>query len=266
MSAHRAPAPRRRSRSSRGFVRGLLAATLTPSGCDYIAPPDHLALDPDVVSIAIMLVEGETRARLLAGHPHRPVSEPPPKITASLVGPGWRAEFTRRTNPKYGCGGGPTIWPMPMVCLNAALPEPIREKAAYRLEGEGPKGSFAGEAVVPAIPRILEPGGDTLRLSGTWLPIRYRAAPEVGTLRPQIFTSKRIWVGSLDPAGQADTLPLPGFEQASLHLLGIGWNYTSFYWADRIRFPWPNFGVSGEGVYGYFDGAAESRVVRIIVE
>ena len=93
------------------------------------------------------------------------MSEPPPKITASLVGPGWRAEFTRRTDPKHGCGGGPTIWPMPMVCLNAALPEPIREEAAYRLEGEGPKGSFAGEAAVPATPRILEPEGDTL-----WLP------------------------------------------------------------------------------------------------
>lgn len=278
MSARRASAPRR-SRSSRGFARGLLAAALAANGCDYIAPPDPLALDPDVVSIAIILVGGQTRARLLAGHPHRPVSEPPPNITASLVGPGgWRAEFTRRTNPWYGCGGGPTFWPMPMVCLNAALPEPIREKAAYRLEGEGPKGSFVGKAVVPATPRILEPGGDTLRLSGTWLPIRYRAAPEVGTLRPQIFAtfrvhpdsdrteSKWISVGSLDPAGQADTLPLPGFEQASLHLLGIGWNYTSFYWADRIRFPWPNFGVSGEGVYGYFDGAAESRVVRIIVE
>lgn len=265
--------------STRGPV--ALLATLASAGCDYIAPPDPLALDPDVMSIAIVLVGGETRARLLAGHPHRPVSGAPPDITASLIGPGWRAAFTRRTNPGDGCGGGPTFWPMPMVCLDAALPEPIREGTTYRLEGEGPKGVFSGETGVPRAPLILEPRDDTVWLPDSILsagiPIRYRAHSEVGTLRPQVFAtfgggtrpdSNWIWVGPLDPAGQADTLAVTDFRQASLHLLGIGWNYTRFRSGENLRyvFPWPRFGVSGEGVFGYFDGAARSRIVRIIVE
>ena len=175
-----------------------------------------------------------------------------------------------------------------MVCLHAALPEPIRERVTYRLEGEGPKGSFSGETVVPAAPRVLDPG-DTVWLrrppdSTGWfrIPIRYRAPPEVGTLRPEIFATlgdstrtESKWIsvspGALDVDGQADTLSIGRrhesmIDQASLHLLGIGWHYTNFRRSSQTRFPWPNFGVSGEGVYGYFDGSAKSRRVHIVVE
>ena len=269
--------------SARKVLALVATLALAPAGCEYLASPDSLALDPDVIFVTIVLVAGEMRVHLLVGHPHRPASDPPPKISASLIGPGWRAAFTHKTDPKDGCGGGPTYWPIPMVCLNAALPEPIRERVTYKLEGEGPKGSFTGETAVPAAPLILDPV-DTLWLADTdhmiRIPIRYRAPPEVGTLRPEAFatfigpraTSSR-WISmgprSLDPDGQADTLSIDGYRlsKASLHLLGIGWNYTRFRSGRTayIRFPWPNFGVSGEGVYGYFDGSAKSRPVHIVV-
>ena len=164
---------------------------------------------------------------MLAGHPHRPASDPPPEVDAALIGPGWRAAFTSRTDP------GDTLW----------LP-------------------------------------DTIRSIG--IPIRYRAPSEVGTLRPAGFATHRRgggteskWVatypGSLDLEGEADTLSVAGvdvseLEGASLHLIGIGWQYTRFRKSSRTHFPWPNFGVSGEGAYGYFDGSAKSRSVRIVVE
>ena len=270
MSAHKVLAP---------------VAALALAGCDYIAPPDPLAPDPDVISIAIVLVAGETRAQLLVGHPHRLVSDPPPEVGATLIGPGWRAAFTHKTDPKDGCGGGPTFWPMPMVCLNAALPEPIREEVAYGIEGEGPKGKFTGSTMVPAAPRILAPG-DTLWLPDSVysprIPIRYLAPPEVGTLRPELLATFRERTGteskwirvsprSFDTDSEADTLyayepDVSTIEEGSLHLLGIGWQYTRFQRLHRTRFPWPSFGVSGEDVFGYFDGSAKSRPILIIVQ
>ena len=261
-----------------------LVATLTPVGCEYFASPDPLALDPDVISIAIVLVAGESRANLLVAFPHRPVSDLPPKVRASLHGPGWQAAFAHKTDPEDGCGGGPTDWPIPMVCLNAALPEPIRERTTYKLEGMGPMGAFTGEAVVPSAPLIVDPG-DTLWLADSIrrlrIPIRYRASPEVGTLRPEMFATLNIgptgteskWIPVrprlLEPHGQADTLyayelDVSKTEQASLHLLGVGWHYTRFRRSSEFRFPWPNLGVSGEGVYGYFDGSATSNRVHVL--
>jgi len=261
-----------------------LAATLTSVGCN-IAPPDPLALDPDAISIASVLVANETHARILVGYPHRSLSGPPPRISASLLAPGWRAAFTHETDPEDGCGGGPTFWRMPMVCLNASLPQPIREQVTYKLEGEGPKGRISGEITVPSAPLILDPG-DTLWLPDSIrsirIPIRYRAPPGAGTLRPEVLATHRTstgieanWVsaypGGLDVDGQADTLSVPGadvsrLEAASMHLLGIGWNYTRFRESSRVRFPWPSFGLSGDGIYGYFDGSAKSRRVHIALE
>ena len=220
---------------------------------------------------------------MLVGHPHRPASDPPPKVSASLIGPGWQVALTHRTDPKDGCGGGPTYWPIPMVCLNATLPEPIRERATYRLEGEGPTGSFSGETAVPPAPVILDPV-DTLWVRDTTylirIPIRYRAPREVGILRPEAYgtvvvpsgtRSKWIpvWPISLDLDGQTDTVQLLATpSKAFLRLLGIGWNYTRFRAGKtaHIGFPWPNFGISGKGVYGYFDGSATSRPVHIVVD
>ena len=166
-------------------------AILAPGGCDYIAPPDPLALDPDVISIAIVLVAGESQAHLLAGHPHRPASDPPPRVTATLVGADWRIAFTSARD-QSDCRGGPTDLPFPKICLQAVLPEQIREGATYKLEGEGPKGSFTGETVVPAAARVLDPG-DTVWLPDSIrtirIPTRYRAPPEVGMLRPEMFAT-----------------------------------------------------------------------------
>lgn len=265
-------------------VLALVATlALAPAGCEYLASPDPLALDPDAIFITIVLVAGETRAHMLVGHPHRPASDPPPKVSASLIGPGWQVALTHKTDPRNGCGGGPTYWPIPMVCLNATLPEPIRERATYRLEGEGPMGPFTGETAVPPAPVILDPV-DTLWVRDTTnllrIPIRYRAPREVGTLLAEAYgtvvvpsgTRSRwipVWPIFLDPDGQTDTVqvhntPLEGF----LHLLGIGWNYTRLVPLEgtgNFRFPWPNSGISGKGAYGYFDGSATSRPVHIVV-
>ena len=264
-------------------ARGLVAviAMAGPGGCSYVASPESL-LDPDVISIAIVLVAGESQAHLLAGSPHLGRLDTPPRVTASLIGPGWRADFTHETETRDGCGGGPTDWPIPMVCIKAVLPEPIREKVAYRLVGKGPKGSFTGETVVPAAPLILEPR-DTVWLPGSTrvvrIPVRYRAPPEVGTMRPEVFQTIsdtagtesewiRVWPRTLNPEGQ-DTVVWgysPKIRWASLHVLGIGRHYTFFWRLRKNRVPWPRAGISGEGVYGYFDGSARSGPISILLE
>ena len=255
----------------------VLIAVAAPGGC--VPPPDPVDLDPDVISVAIVLVAGESHAHLLAGYPHRPVYDPPPKVAAGLLGPGWRIPFTV-AGDQSGCRGGPMGLPFPKVCLRAVLPEKIREGATYRLEGEGPKGAFTGETVVPSAPQLLDPG-DTVWLPDSirTIPIRYRAPPEVGTLRPEMFgtlsddtASGSTWIevypDRLDLDGHADVVSYyrPKIAKASLHLLGIGWQYTNFRRLHGTRFPWPSVGVSGEGVYGYFDGSAKSRSVQVLVE
>lgn len=260
----------------------VLTAMVAPSGCSYIAPPDPLALDPDVLFIAIVLAAGENQAHMLAGHPHRPASGAPPMVTASLLGSDWRAAFSPARD-QGGCRGGLTHLPFPKICLQALLPEPIREGAGYKLEGKGPKGSFRGETVVPPAPRLLEPM-DTVwvpdSIDPIRIPIRYRAAAEVGTLFSQLYarlsngtgTEWRWFRGALlDVRGERDNVVIYSddrliIDQSTLHLLGIGWHYTNFRQLRGDRFPWPNMGVSGEGVYGYFDGSATSDGVLIIVE
>ena len=261
------------------------AAILAAGGCNFIAPPDPLALDPDVISIAILLAAGESQAHMLVGHPHRPPSATRPRVTADLVGADWRAAFTPAAD-ESGCRGGPTDLPFPKICLQAVLPEPIREGATYRLDGEGPKGSFTGEAVIPAAPRVLDPA-DTVwvpdSINAIRIPIRYRASLEVGTLRAEMFatlsnstgTEESAWISvsprPLDAGGRMDTLSIRWssawkIRQGSLHLRGIGWQYTHFRRSDGTRFPWPNFGVEGKGVYGYFDGSAKSRPIHVVGE
>ena len=261
----------------------VLIAMLASAGCDYFAAPDPLELDRDAISIAIVLVAGQSDAQLLAGYPHRS-SGAAPSVTASLSGPGWKVKFSYTSDPSAGCGGGPTDWGIPMVCLHAALPEPIREGATYGLEGEGPKGSFTGETVVPPASRILDPVDTLWTTMGPdtsfWfeVPIRYQAPPEVGTLRPQAFatfsvgteTQSRwisVWPG-LDVNAEADTLQIDRYrdlKEVSLHLLGIGWHYTNFLRASENHYPKGNFGVEGEGVYGYFDGSNKSGSVHIVI-
>jgi len=260
----------------------VLTAVLGAGGCDYFASPDQW-MDPDVISIAMVLVAGEGQAHLLVGRPFLGRFDPPPKVTATLIGPGWRAAFTRETDLADGCGGGPTDWPIPKVCLNATLPEPIREKATYRLKGRGPKGSFTGVTTVPAAPSLQAPV-DTVWLPGPVgqirIPIRYHALPEVGTLRPEVLQTvadstgnvskwKQVSPNHLDAHGREATVAWffeRNFQRASLHLLGVGQRYTYFWDAwefDLNRVLWPKAGLSGEGVYGYFDGSAKSRSIEV---
>ena len=269
--------------NARGSVVLAVAAA---AGCDYIAAPDPLELDPDVVSIAIVLAAGESEAFLLAGHPHRTMSHPPPEVDATLLGPGWEAAFSDTTDLEEGCGGGPTDWPMPMICLRARLPEPIRERTGYELEGEAPKGRFAGSTVVPTAPAILSPA-DTFRLSArpdsanwSWIPIRYNTPDDVGTLRPAmlaVFADSTgtesawisIWPWDLDIGASADTLNFDRDERwrrGRLYLVGIGWQYTNFLDASEKAGAQPSFGIEGEGVYGYFDGSAKSRPVLVTIK
>ncbi len=262
-------------------ARGLfvLTAVLAAGGCDYFASPDQL-MDPDVISIAMVLVAGESEAHMLVGRPFLGRFDPPPRVTATLIGPGWRAAFSRETALEEGCGGGPTDWSIPMVCLNATLPEPIREKVTYGLEGRGPKGSFSGETVVPAAPTIQAPL-DTVWLPGPVgqieVPIRYHAPPEVGTLRPEVLQTvgdstgtESKWMSvlprDLDPDGREAIVGWSfqrNFQRASLHLLGMGQRYTFIWEFKGERVLWPKAGLSGEGVYGYFDGSAKSRSIEI---
>ena len=67
----------------------------------------------------------------------------------------------------------------------------------------------------------------------------------------------------------ADTVCVPYRDRParfSLRLLGLGWQYTNFV-AQAGNFPvprpWPSFGIEGDGVYGYFAGAAASRTVHV---
>jgi len=252
---------------------------LAPGGCDYVASPERL-VDTDVISIAMVLVAGESQAHLLVGHPYLKRSDPPPEVTATLIGPGWRAASPSRTLPRDGCGGGPTDWPISMVCLNFWLPEPIREEFTYRLEGRGPQGSFAGETTVPAAPRILDPA-DTVWLESSTavvrIPISYETPSLVGTLRPEVFqivgegtgtdsTWVWPWPWELDVDGWRDTLVwghTARLERASLHLLGIGRQYT-YFWNRHMRHAtWLSVGLTGKGVYGYFDASAKSSPIEI---
>lgn len=268
--------------SARGLA--VLAATAA-AGCGYIAAPDPLELDPDVVSIAIVLAAGESEAFLLAGHPHRPPSDPAPEVSVTLLGPGWEAAFSDTMDLEDRCGGGPVWWPMPMVCLRAPLPEAIRERTAYQLEGAAPKGPFTGSTVVPSAPSILSPA-DTFWLSATrdsgnwsWVPIGYSAPDDVGTLRPSMLavlgdstgteSEWIVWPQDLDVGAVADTLRFDRDDRwlrGELYLFGIGRQYTNFLRASRKAGEQQGFGIEGEGVYGYFDGSAKSRPVWIAAE
>ena len=266
-----------------GVGWGLVAAlALTASSaCEYAHP---LELHPDVVTLEVLLIAGESEARMLAIHPHREGAVP--EVSAHLVGPGWEAAFSETVELK-ACTGASGLGSSTR-CLRAALPEPVRAGAAYGLRGTAPLGSFTGETRMPDPPLLLT---DTLHLSwpdkGEWryIPLRYRAGPDIGTLLVDvrnIFETRedgtdvelptedlRFLPRGVDPAATADTVRIAVRERPlrfSLTLLGMGWNWTNFVYIESpaIR-PWPSFGIEGDGVYGYFDGVVRSRPALILV-
>ena len=264
-----------------------LAALLVWSACDFVRPSDPLEAHPDVVTVSILLVAGETEARLLAVHPHRDTNDDPPAITATLQGPGWTAEFSKELELE-SCTRSAN-WPGPTRCLGATLPEALRPRQDYEITGTAPLGSFEGRATIPAAPDLLEPG-DSLRLpppqlfTGVDIAMRYRAGSDIGTLLADVRDAfetqddgtelgvNRHHLGyfpqPVDSAG-ADTVYVFYQDKPlrfSLHVLGIGWHYTNFVehtGTFPVPQPWPSFGIEGEGVYGYFDGLTASRGMQV---
>lgn len=265
---------------------------LLSAACDgFIRPPDPLEADPDVVTVAIMLVAGESSARILAVHPHRPLTDSPPVVDAVLQGPGWTAALSE-TVPVESCtAASPDRWPGPASCFRAALPGAIQPGTRYGIEGTALPGAFTGSVVVPETPVLLEPG-DTLTLPPpsqgrrVEVVVRYRVDPDVGTVRAEIPSAfettddgaeVQVDTGPFDlipstlKGAGTDTLSLRYRDRpmrVSLRLLGIGWNYTNFvkYTSSfPLPEPWPGFGIDGEGVYGYFAATAPSRAVEIRV-
>ena len=264
-----------------------LAVVASTSACDgFIRPPDPLEAHLDVVSVAIVLVAGESEARLLVAYPHRPMGAAAPQITAMLEGPGWSAAFSQ-TLELQSCARAPDRFG-PARCLRAPLPEPIRPQAGYGIAGTALLGSFRGEIVVPAAPLLLHPV-DTLRLQSPEnrfpleIPVRYQSDAGIGTLLAEALDVFRTEDDGSETRRDASYLgfpqPIDGVEadtvwvfngnrpvRFSLQLVGLGWEYTDFL-AQRgdvpVPRPWPSFGIEGEGVYGYFAGAAHSRIVHV---
>lgn len=277
---------------ARAAVSGLLATTAlaASTACEIVRPVDPFEAHPDVVAIAVLLVAGESEARIAALHPHRQWSATKPRFTAVLEGPGWTAEFHRELRLP-ACGQTGSGWHVPARCVGASLPEPIRPGGTYRIRGKAPLGSFTGEMTVPLVPSLVEPEyqktlpmPDTAGLLG--IPIEYQTGSNTGTLLADVFdvletmpdgTEVEVPVSHLGPFPNAlgnteqdtvsvyqDSRPL----RFQLRLFGVGHNYTNFVkytGIDPLPRPWPDFGVEGEGVYGYFDGLVHSRSVPIAV-
>ena len=266
-----------------------LAVSAAFQGC--IRVPDPLELDPDVVSVAVMLLAGEREALLLAAHPHRQPDEDPPTLVATLRGPGWTATFSDTVELRACTRTEAQNRQSPEICLRAEVPEEIRGGEKYEIEGTAPIGFFNGAVTTPAAPVLVEPG-DSLHLStptgyeDQLILVRYRTGTDVGTLLADVLDIFRLEEDGTETELESHYLgdfgrPLEGTEadtvriesrgrslRFSLRLLGIGWNYTNFIENEGIfplPRPWPSFGIDGEGVYGYFDGVAPSRVSRVWV-
>ena len=268
-----------RARAERAVVVGLALAAA--SACDDIGPLD---LHPDVLTLEVLLVAGESEARTLAVHPHRDPGDGEPEVSATLEGPVWESAFSE-TLELEACTRV-TGLPGTAKCLRAALPEPVRAGAAYGLRGTAPLGSFTGETRVPDPPLLLS---DTLRLSwpdeGEWfqVPLRYRAGADIGALlvdARDIFETREDGTEAevpirdlrlsavLDPAA-ADTMWMAVRDKPlrfSLTLLGVGLRWTKFVLGSGGDTLFTGVeGLEGEGVYGYFDGVARSRAAHVLV-
>lgn len=266
-----------------GFA--VAAALAALPACEIVRPLDP---HPDVVALTVLLVAGESEARMLAVHPHREVGFSAPVVTAELAGPGWSAGFGRMP-PLEACTRA-LGWPGPVRCMAADLPEPIRAGGRYGTAGRAPLGSFTGEVTVPGAPLLLEPPPDLrMWVRDLWMPVDipmlFHGGSDIGTLLAWVSDVEEYdegWAGVSDTLlgtfpqllddTRTDTLtviPRGRPVRFTVRLLGIGWNYTNFLeeaGLDPVLPPWPGFGLGGEGVYGYLDGVTSSRVSRILIE
>ncbi|MDE2762552.1 MAG: hypothetical protein OXK74_07165 [Gemmatimonadota bacterium] len=269
-------------------VLALGPVLLALSACQLFRPADSIEAHPDVTTITIILEAGESEARLLAVHPHRPQNAEAPRITAVLKGPGWTATFSAQPDPERCAYTSPVQnWPGPARCYAASLPEAVRASQSYGIRGTAPLGSFTGSMATPAPPMIEDPA-DGLQLTAgenefsVAIPLEYRKNPDIGTLMAHADyweiqgDGSEVGLFGLYPqvldGVVADTVHHihggPLAHRLELRLLGIGWHYTNFV-AEFSEFPlpqpWPDFGIEGEGVYGYFDGLTPSSTVEIRV-
>lgn len=284
-------------RTRAGFGPVVALTLAASSACEIVRPVDPLEAHPDVVAIAVLLVAGESEARLLAIHPHRQRYEGKPQIGATLEGPGWTTGFTRELKlPACGQVGG--SWHVPARCLGADLPAAIEAGGTYGLRGKAPLGSFEGETTVPAVPLLVEPedpASNWMPLPDSsgliYIPARSEVGPNVGTLLADLSDvmetvadgiEVEIPVSNLgafptvlanaeDDMIVTDTIAVYADQKPlrfALRVFAVGWHYTNFVkytGVDPLPGPLPDFGVEGEGVYGYFDGVAHSEIVRMAV-
>ena len=266
----------------------LAAATL--SGCNIVRKIDPIEAHPDVLTVLVMLVGGESEARLLAAHPHRQALDPKPSFSATLIGPGWAADFTESL-PVARCNDIGGTWWVPTKCVGATLPEPIRPGILYRLTGTAPLGTFRGRATIPMPPVIVDPkfakGIPQQEESGfVELPMAYSVGSDVGTVLADVqdIVEKQpdgsvvalpdFAAGSFPAvlaSRQADTISVLQRVKPlrfMVTVLGVGWTYTNFaqfIGVDPLPRPWPDFGLTGKGVYGYFAGKMPSEPVEVHV-
>lgn len=252
-----------------------LLALGTATGCEIARPP---SLDPDVVALTVILEVGEREARLTAWHPHAGAASAP-AITVELGGPGWKASFSHTVDPCLYDDYDDFL--RNVVCLEAALPEPVRPGATYGLSGETPLGAFTGTMEMPNPPVLIEPR-DTFYARGADVPLRYRVDRTIGFLVADIGGGCSRVTRKLDlKSAGVDTVAIyrvkPPCAASPLRLAGVGLNYARFMEAFGtdyfpraagrgeylLRRPWPKSGIEGEGVYGYFDGVGYSRTVVV---
>lgn len=264
----------------------LVVVLASSSACEIVRPLDP---HPDAAALAVLLVAGEREARMLAIHPHRGPGRAPPQVSAVLRGPGWAADF-QHTLKLEECTLA-VAWRGPARCLAADLPEPVRPGEKYRIRGTAPLGPFTGEMAMPGAPVLLEPPA-SLRMvipagfGVVEIPVRFHIGADIGTLLAEVkdvfetvegqgeveIPSSRLGMFPRPVEGaETDTITVIHGERPlrfSLRLLGIGRNYTNFLdkaGLDPVTRPWPDFGIEGDGTYGYFDGVTPSRTSRIIL-
>ena len=246
----------------------------------------------EAVTIGSVLLAGKKNAYLLASHPHRPRTADPPAIEATLSGPDWQVKFSNVVDPYWCAVGAARVWQGALACLQARLPEPIRELTSYTLAGTTELGPFSGSTTVPGSPRIWEPvdtvwtqDGSGVRAGSIDIRVRYETSPPVEAVVPDVIRAVQVtyadttknsavsWT-TMEVAGDTADITVSGRWvrpefRFDLHLLGFERNYSRFQaYAGEFfaREPWPNFGLEGaEGVYGYFGAAARSRAVPVVV-
>ena len=275
-----------RSRGS-SSVAIVVAAAVALSGCELVRGLDPLEAHPDVVVILAMLVGGEREARILASHPHRLEFDAKPRITATIRGPGWTADFTEDL-PLVDCKDVGGAWHAPSKCIGAILPEPIGAGVTYELSGTAPLGLFRGQATMPMGPELVHPGfafgiPAPDNLDSVPVPVSYRVEADAGMVLAavrEVFERLPDGTKEAEPRFEGDRV-LDSFEadtvlvpqrlmplRCVVTVVSVGHTYVDFaefHGVDPLPSPWPDFGLTGEGVFGYFAGKTPSRPIEVHV-